>query len=31
MDLTVVVVPKPKGDLRLCVDMRQANSALKRE
>ena len=27
----VVVVPKPNGDLRLCVDMRQANSAIVRE
>ena len=27
----VVVIPKPKGDLRLCVDMRQANSAVVRE
>ena len=27
----VVVVPKPNGDLRRCVDMRQVNSALVRE
>ena len=27
----VVVVPKPNGDIRLCVDMRQANSAIVRE
>ena len=27
----VVVVPKPNGGLRLCVDMRQANSAIVRE
>ena len=25
------VVPKPSGDIRLCVDMRQANMAVKRE
>lgn len=25
------VVPKPNGDLRLCVDMGQANSAMVRE
>ena len=27
----VVVVPKPDGDLPLCVDMRQANSVIVRE
>ena len=27
----VVVVPKPNGGLRLCGDMRQANSAIVRE
>ncbi|XP_068674632.1 uncharacterized protein [Montipora foliosa] len=27
----VVVVPKPTGDIRLCLDMRQANIAVKRE
>ena len=26
----VVIVPKPNGDIRLCLDMRQANSAVKR-
>ena len=30
MGLTVVVVPKPSGDICLCVDMRQANTAVKR-
>ena len=27
----VVVVPKSSGDIRLCIDMRQANTAVKRE
>ena len=27
----IVVVPKPIGDIRLCVDMRQANGAIVRE
>ena len=27
----VIVVPKPSGDIRLCVDMRQANRAIIRE
>ena len=27
----VVVVPKPNDDIRLCVDMRQANGAIVRE
>ena len=27
----IVVVPKPNGDVRLCVDMRQANEAIQRE
>ena len=26
-----VVVPKPNGDIGLCVDMRQVNSAIVRE
>ena len=26
-----VAVPKPNGDIRVCVDMRQANSAIIRE
>ena len=30
-DSPVVVVPKPSGDIRLWVDMRQANMAVKRE
>lgn len=28
---SVVVVPTPNDDLRLCVDMRQTNSTIKRE
>lgn len=24
----IVVAPKPNGDIRLCVDMRQANQAI---
>ena len=27
----VIVVPKPNGDIRLCVDMREANKAIIRE
>lgn len=27
----IVVAPKPNGDIRLCVDMRQANQAIIRE
>lgn len=27
----LVAVPKPNGDIRICVDMRQANSAIVRE
>ena len=27
----MIVVPKPNGDIRLCVDMRQANKAIIRE
>jgi hypothetical protein len=27
----VIVVPKPNGDIRLCVDMREANQAIIRE
>ena len=27
----VIVVPKPNGDIRLCVDMREANKAIVRE
>ena len=27
----IVVVPKPSGEVRICVDMRQANTAIKRE
>ena len=30
LTLPVVVVPKPNGDIRLCFDMRQANSAIVR-
>ena len=28
--LPVVIVPKKNGDVRLCIDMRQANTAVKR-
>lgn len=28
---SVVVVPKPNGEVKLCVDMRQANCAVERE
>ena len=27
----VVVIPKQDGDIRICIDMRKANSAIKRE
>ena len=27
----IIVVPKPNGDVRLCVDMRQANEAIQRK
>ena len=27
----IVVVPKPSGDIRICVDMRQANKSVERE
>lgn len=27
----VLMVPKPSGDIRLCVDMRKANKAIVRE
>ena len=27
----VVIIPKPSGDIRLCVDMRKANKVIERE
>ena len=27
----IVVVPKPSGNIRICVDMRQANQSMERE
>jgi len=27
----LVIIPKPSGDIRICVDMRQANTAVTRE